>query len=302
MVPFSKPRRKRLLSHSRPPTTKRATSLSSRATRALIREHHTLQKKLHLALNVKNTQAAACLQTQMSSSGGLVRYQQASILGQSPERGGDSSRILLDWLQEALAISKKTGSTPLAQHKLRMLEVGALSVDNACSRSGFFDMTRIDLHSQHSEIETQDFMKRPPILADKLREEGFDIVSLSLVVNYVGDAMGRGEMLSRVSSFLKNNVIIQENMNLTETMKELTPSLFLVLPASCVTNSRYLDEDKLEDMMNTLGYLKVRRKMSHKLVYYLWKYRATADSTQCKSFYKKAIKQGASRNNFAIVL
>ena len=71
-----------------------------------------------------------------------------------------------------------------------MLEVGALRIDNACSRSGLLDVTRIDLHSQHPDIQTQDFMERPLPSASAFETEGFDILSLSIVFNYVGDSVG----------------------------------------------------------------------------------------------------------------
>ncbi len=88
----------------------------------------------------------------------------------------------------------------------RMLEVGALRVDNAASRSGLFTrVERIDLQAQQEGILTQDFMERPVPLLEigDGDEERFDVVSLSLVLNYVGDPVGRGDMLRRVGAFLR---------------------------------------------------------------------------------------------------
>ena len=179
--------------------------------------------------------------------------------------------------------------------KFRMLEVGALRTDNTCSKNGAFEMKRIDLHSQHSDIEEQDFMDLPFPTTEDLDEEGFDIVSLSLVVNFVGDPAQRGEMLKRVKGFLR------PCSRDGDEMREFFPALFLVLPAPCVTNSRYLDEEKLKSILEILGYTMAKRKLSSKLVYYLWRYEGSV-TENAKVFKKEEIRSGRSRNNFAIVL
>ncbi|KAL8752218.1 MAG: hypothetical protein Q9199_005896 [Rusavskia elegans] len=296
MAAKKKRRKPLLLSHTRPPSTDKTPSLSSQATRALIRKHHTLKKQLHTAASNGDIISTEKVQAQLQASGGLQKYQEASIRGQSSERGGDSSKVLMEWLSELILEHKRHDTTELG--RLRMLEVGALKVDNACSRSGIFDVTRIDLHSQHPNIQTQDFMQMPVPSPKMLDEDGFDVVSLSLVVNFVGDAFLRGEMLKRVSSFLRSS---------RETSKDEArssfPALFLVLPAPCVTNSRYLDEDRLEGIMISLGYVKTRRKLGKKLVYYLWRYEGIGTKeVQIVSFKKQEIRPGASRNNFSIVL
>jgi 25S rRNA (adenine2142-N1)-methyltransferase len=80
---------------------------------------------------------------------------------------------------------------------------------------------------------------------------------------------------------------------------ELFPSLFLVLPAPCVTNSRYLDEERLEGIMESLGYKLVKRKLSSKLIYGLWCLREEPRKVTWK---KEEIRSGKSRNNFAVVM
>ncbi|KAJ9628527.1 25S rRNA (adenine2142-N1)-methyltransferase [Taxawa tesnikishii (nom. ined.)] len=273
------------LSHGRPPAVhKPAASLSSKATRTLIRGHHQLNKALASAVRAGDEEVAASLRKQIEERGGLKSYQQASIQGQSDERGGDTSRVLLDWLREPLSALKNQG------FKLRMLEVGSLSVSNACSKSGFFDVARIDLNSQSEGIEQQDFMMRP---LPRSRDEAFDIISLSLVVNYVPDAPGRGQMLQRTCQFLRRVA-----MDLQDASK-FAPSLFLVLPAPCVTNSRYVDEALLTDVMNALGYTSIQRKLTSKLIYYLWRFDHAAAAKRL-SFPKREVNPGPTRNNFSI--
>lgn len=284
-----KQRRPQLLSSTRPQSIRSAPSLSSRRSRSVVRSHHVLRKQLCNAISKGNISEAQAVQAKIDASGGLPKYQEASIHGQSAQRGGDTSKVLMEWLTER-AEDERVPVT--IGGKLRMLEVGALRPDNACSRSGLFEMEMIDLHSQHPAIKEQNFMERPTCAAGDLDQEGFDIVSLSLVVNFVGDPAERGEMLRRVASFFRPYADHEES---------LFPSLFLVLPASCVTNSRYLDEERLNAIMQSLRYIRAKRKLSSKMVYYLWKYDAgkVGGSTV---FKKEEIRSGKSRNNFAIML
>lgn len=175
---------------------------------------------------------------------------------------------------------------------LAFLEVGALSTKNACSKSSLFRVTRIDLHSQHPEILSQDFMERP---IPTQEEDKFDVISLSLVLNYVPSPQQRGEMLRRTTMFLRH-----ANSN-TASNSPLFPCLFLVLPAPCITNSRYLDEGRLRGIMESLGYSQYRQKISSKLLYQLWIFRGQ-NARPVLTFKKEEVRGGKNRNNFAIVL
>lgn len=277
------------LSQGRPPQFKSTkASISRKAARTLINKHHTLEKRRQQAIRNGDQAAAAAASAEIAALGGLDRYQQASLLGQSKLRGGDSSTILLEWLTPFLSSRKKEPrSSPI-----RMLEVGALSTDNACSTSGYFDNVRIDLNSQEPGILKQDFMERP---LPSGPGESFDIISLSLVLNFVPDPASRGNMLRRTTEFLRNPSV-------APTQEEPYPSLFLVLPRSCVLNSRYCTEERLEQIMLSLGYFKAESKTTQKLVYYLWKLSTPSSSAQDRVFPKKEVKAGPKRNNFAIVL
>ncbi|KAF1983428.1 hypothetical protein K402DRAFT_338378 [Aulographum hederae CBS 113979] len=271
------------LAHGRPPHINKPTAtLSSKATRTLIRSHHQLHKAHAKALKEGDNLEASRIEEQIEKQGGLKSYQHASIIGQSVARGGDSSKTLLAWLKSELP-QTSPGSPPL-----RVLEVGALSPNNAISTAPGYAVTRIDLNSQHPDIKTQDFMERPVPLFDEKR---FDIVSLSLVLNYVPDAEGRGDMLRRTTEFL-----------LQDTPEKESSFLFLVLPAPCLTNSRYLDEKRLGEIMISLGYMRTNRKLTEKLIYYLWKYVPDRTKGSRRSFSKTEVNPGRSRNNFCVVL
>lgn len=286
----SKTRRpKKSLSRGRPPTAhKPQASLSSKATRGIIRTHHQLQKHLASALKTHDEKKIQALKKQIEANGGLTSYQKASITGQSNERGGDTSRQLMDWLGEGDAVPQS------AMQDLSMLEVGALSPNNACAKAGI-KMTRIDLKSNHLNIEEQDFMERPIPTRDSDR---FDIISLSLVLNYVPEPGARGEMLRRTCSFLKRSTV---DASSAERPLSIPPSLFLVLPKPCVINSRYLTEKHLEMIMVGLGFRQVQRKLSDKLYYSLWEYDPEA-TWKSHKVLKTVINPGRARNNFCIVL
>lgn len=285
-----KKRPQKSLAAGRPPlvTRPKPKSITRKATKAVINKHHLLEKRKQQAISKGDDAAVATIKAEIEALGGLEGYQQASLQGQREDRGGDSSRVLMQWLQQGLTSHKDASGRPL-----RMLEVGALSIQNACSQSGHFDIQRIDLNSQGEGISQQDFMERP---LPKDDSERFDIISLSLVLNFVPDPKGRGEMLRRTTQFLLAPGKYMESPLLNANF----PSLFLVLPAPCVTNSRYLDDNRLTAIMTALGYLKVTSKMTQRLVYYLWKKESINPVAKLR-FPKQEIRAGSTRNNFAVV-
>lgn len=275
------PRKKKPpITHGRPPLHKTKKPLSSKTTRSIIRNHHALSKRKTQAVGEGNERLAESIEQQISENGGLSLYQLASAIGQSADRGGDSSKVLVSWLRPA--IEELSNSS----EKLRILEVGALSTKNACSRVAAFHVDRIDLHAQEAGIVCQDFMKRP---LPTIPEDGYHVISLSLVLNFVPDPNGRGDMLRRLPKFLSDH----------QEFSDVLPCVFLVLPAPCVENSRYLTEDRLNEMMGSIGFSCIEWKRTPKLVYSLWKHNGPEKKAR---FKKEELRSGAKRNNFAIVL
>lgn len=289
------------LTAGRPPILQKPKSISRKATKTLINQIHTLEKRKQQAVQNGDKTTEMKLTAEIAALGGIGRYQEASLQGQRIDRGGDSSRVLMEWLKPVESELKASAT------RLRMLEVGALSTTNACSQSGIFAIHRIDLNSQGEGILQQDFMERPLPSDDNDR---FDIISLSLVLNFVPEPKGRGDMLLRTLDFLRPPPATSalglgmKVAGLKPGPEEFFPSLFLVLPAPCVSNSRYLDEDRLTSILASLGYWITRSKTTLKLVYYLLA--RTAETPPILSgksaFTKKELRSGASRNNFAIVL
>lgn len=288
-------KRQKVLSHGRPPASKPKERMTSLRSRTIIRTHHQLQKEHAIALKKGDTKLAANIAARIEQNGGIEVYQAASKQGQSKDRGGDSSHLLVQWLRDANVLGdEKTEGRELSsdsQSPLRCLEVGSLSIKNAISKyPKQIQMTRIDLNSQGVGIEKQNFMERP---LPSNTSETFDILSLSLVLNYVPDSTGRGEMLKRVSQFLRRT---QTPQGSTETS---LPVLFLVLPLPCVDNSRYLDEPLLLKIMTNLGFTLRREKKTTKLCYYLFSLTATSKRAKTP---KQKVRDGPAMNNFCIVV
>ena len=277
------------LKQGRPPLApKQQPTLSSKATSTAIRAYHDLNKQLAKARKANDQDKVVEILEEFNKQGNLEKYQAASLQGQANDRGGDSSKILMEWLDELKPTLKS------AKSKLKMLEVGALSTQNACSKSGLFDITRVDLEAKFEGITEQDFMQRPIPTYEK---EQFDIISLSLVLNYVPDAKDRGEMLKRTTQFLDKRA----PRTFSKELQDHFPALFLVFPASCIMNSRYMNEEQLTLMMASLGYVLLKRKQTAKLVYYLWLLRDRPVLKE-QNFAKREIYPGGGRNNFAVVL
>jgi len=282
-------RKRKDLTKGRPPTVKKPqASLSKRARQTLIRSHHQLSKMMRTAEQQGLDADAAELKQRIEQLGGLKSYQAASIQGQANDHGGDSSLVLMEWLNDI-----KPALASL-ESKVRLLEVGALSVKNACSKSGLFEIVRIDLNSQSDGILEQDFMERPLPQAEQDR---FDIVSLSLVLNFVPGPKDRGDMLKRTCQFLDRRA----SSSMPASLLDRFPVLFLVLPAACILNSRYMNEERLTRMMASLGYVALRRKVTDKLIYYLWSLRDEPVMEE-QDFKKTEIRSGHTRNNFSVVL
>jgi 25S rRNA (adenine2142-N1)-methyltransferase len=280
---------KQNISKGRPPlASKPKPTISKEAARKTISSVHNINKNLAKAKAKGDDKEVENLKKSLDKVGGIAAYQAASLQGQANDRGGDTSIVLVEWLKDL-----KPNITA-SKTKLRMLEIGALSVKNECSKSGMFDITRIDLNSQGKGIEQQDFMERP---VPKYEKDKFDIVSCSLVLNFVPLPQDRGEMLKRICLFLDQRA----PRSMAKELQANFPALFLVLPVACVNNSHFLNEERLTLIMDSLGFVVLRRKETDKLVYYLWLLR-DQPSPEKQKFPKKEIKTGGKHNNFAIVL
>lgn len=248
------------------------------------------------------------LEAEIAATGGLSTYQLASTQGQANHRGGDTSRVLVEWLRSMsdTELTLKANVRNQAERKpnydmLRLLEIGALSTRNACSSLPWLDVKRIDLQScDKSGIEEIDFMEMP---IPSEPSSKYHIISLSLVLNYVADPSERGDMLARLPVFMEGKSISQGHLSHASPSNVLLPLLFLVLPLACISNSRYLTETRFTEIMYTLGFRFIKKKESSKLYYSLWTHTGSSrQTTSLPLFKKEELRPGKSRNNFCIIL
>ena len=100
-------KRQKTLSHGRPPVSKPKERMTSERSRTIIRTHHRLQKEHAAALKKGDASSAQEIARAIEKNGGIKMYQAASKQGQAKDRGGDSSKLLVDWLQQSRVLDPK---------------------------------------------------------------------------------------------------------------------------------------------------------------------------------------------------
>ncbi|CEL55365.1 UPF0657 nucleolar protein [Rhizoctonia solani AG-1 IB] len=280
------------ITQSNPSSTRpRLDSAKPKSTRTLIRRFHVLIKRRAILEKRQNKYGDGIsssstelkdIEAEMEAMGGLEAYQSMSAIGQGKDRGGGSESVLIGWMRE-LGMHKSDG-------KVRLLEVGALKHDNYGSCESWVACSPIDLRSRHPEIREQDFLK----LDVGENKDRWDVVSLSLVVNFVPDAKDRGKMLSIARDILRPPGSSGDG-----------GLLFLVLPTPCVANSRYMTSTHLVSVCTQLGFTLIRDrcKPGGKVAYWLFSRSDKPTGTGDTNFTKKTVlREGSDRNNFSILL
>lgn len=248
------------------------SSSTPRTSRTVIRKFHTLLKQQKSAQGDTLTS----INHELEKLGGLEKYQHMSCIGQGTDRGGGSEKVLVGWM-------KQMG---WADQKHRLLDVGAVKPDNYHSCASWIDVTPIDLHSRHPSILEQDFL----CMDQERHREAWDIISLSLVLNFVPDGKDRGRVLVQAHSMIRPGGLC-----------------FLALPLPCVNNSRYMTLEHLRELMNAIGFsqLEERWKPGGKMIYWLYEKQSPplAEKRAGEHFgRKKVLRLGRNRNNFHIIL
>lgn len=271
---------------------------------------HELNKQAQAAQAAGNGAEEERISAELHKLGGLAAYQSFSRKSENLS-GFNASRWVVQQLAasglkppltatscqtapDAAAVAMTTD--PHTSSKLRLLDVGALE-RNFLRESQWIDATAIDLHSQNEHIMEMDFLEFPVGGSgssnggegDKsdgpLFSGPFDVVCLSLVLNFMGDAASRGAALEKAAALLKPG-----------------GHVFVVLPTACVDNSRYCTTGLLEQIMESIGFSTVCTKASSKLLFLMCQLTDVAAHTapDRQRFAKRLIKQGKSRNNFCI--
>ncbi|TFY83216.1 hypothetical protein EWM64_g797 [Hericium alpestre] len=276
-----KARKRKAAVTQQPSANEPTTSSTPRSSRTLIRRFHVLLKQQsqlqHELPTSSNSETLAAIATEIEELGGLSAYQQMSSIGQGSDRGGGSEKVFVGWLKEL-------GWDDVAHGKKhRLLEVGALKPDNYAPYSAWLDVQPIDLRSRHPSIIEQDFL----LMDAEEHREKWDLISLSLVVNFVADAKDRGRML-----------------RLAHTMLRAEGLLFLALPLPCVSNSRYTTPEHLTALMAAIGFIQLRErwKPGGKMAYWLYRKTVPEANQDADCFLKKNVLRQGNRNNFCILL
>ncbi|XP_054753468.2 uncharacterized protein LOC129259191 isoform X2 [Lytechinus pictus] len=162
--------------------------------------------------------------------------------------------------------------------KLCLLDVGALQ-ENYSKQSKWLDAEAIDLNPQCEGIIKSDFFDFKVGESDV-----YDIIVLSLVLNFVSSPSQRGEMLKRCQTLCR-----QEG------------HIFIMLPRACLDNSRYFDHTLFEQMMESLNFDLVAKHDSKKLSFLMFR-KAEKRKEGKTSFHKREVRNGTRCNNFCIVM
>lgn len=303
---------------------------------ALIREFHTLEKKLaavatdpSLCNEADREARRAALRQEQEALGGLDAYQIASLSGESTAAYAQFSAA--EWVIEELSGKPLTATHKSAQRMepvplpggpdhpdvpaLQLLDVGAIvnhyppepepkpRATTGALRSHStlgptlpggrqLHITSIDLNPRGKGVLRANFFEfaeqQLKLPRDASSGGRYDVIVLSLVMNFVGDPAMRGIMIRRCEELLAEGGL-----------------LFLVLPEPCLYNSRYLKFGVFETIMRTCGLpiLPGGWKRTSKLFFALCRRTNNcAEREPPRAFRKKLLRTGGGMNNFCITL
>jgi 25S rRNA (adenine2142-N1)-methyltransferase len=222
------------------------------------------------------------LQAQIDNIG-IDKYQMASRAGESKNGGVDCSA----WVSLEIAGSWPQGRSH--PDSLSLLDIGAIVPRFSSSLPGgrgiTLDVTSIDLNPQDpsGHVERADFFNFA-VAAEK-NGATFDVLVLSLVLNFVPLPSNRGKMLSLAHRIASSGGL-----------------LFLVLPLACLTNSRYCDEALLANILAAVGWSVTKASHTDKLARFVCKKAVSLPGKAEHAHVRRIIRGGASRNNFLVLL
>ncbi|KAF9519449.1 hypothetical protein BS47DRAFT_1288456, partial [Hydnum rufescens UP504] len=175
----------------------------------------------------------------------------------------------------------------------RAFPAGALKPDNYDRYRSWISNTPIDLRSRHPLIKQQDFLQ-----IDVATNAGqWHMLSLSFVLNFVLQARDRGE----------------NHPGDVSDSRQLRTLSDIVLPLPYVQNSRYLDFQRLTQILAAVGFsiVKERHKQGGKLIYVLCRAEQLSvsgeqthlgEETLPSELTAKRTLRTGDRNNFVILL
>lgn len=171
-------------------TTSSAKAVKKKVHQQFISTFHTLQKRLAQAKINGDISLQQELQKEMDDMGGLTMYQQMSKRGEKVHKDYNTAT----WISQQLTDFKNN------ETKLKLLDVGALNFNYP---QKWIDCTSIDLNSQlSSRVLKKDFFKIEED-EDETLKGPYDVICLSLVINFVGLPKLRGDMLKQCRRYVR---------------------------------------------------------------------------------------------------
>ena len=146
-------------------------------------------------------------------------------------------------LPATAAHAPQGAALPDAQ-RLRLLDVGALA-ENYKAEAGWIRARAIDLNSQTPAVARADFFDEP-------LQPPLDVLSLCLVMNFVGDPKRAGQMLWKAAAHLRRGGL-----------------LAVMVPRACVDNSRYCTDALFQQALQHVGFAVVTVDHSARLARYM---------------------------------
>ncbi|GAA5939704.1 hypothetical protein JCM1841_002948 [Sporobolomyces salmonicolor] len=270
---------------------------------ALIRAYHAIEKQL-ASPGLTDPEERKKLVKKQEELGGLAAYQAASVHGGDKSRGGESSKWLIKQIKELkigledkgkgkekvkvepTIVDGKKVWPKIERRELRLLDVGAIA-GTAYADWPWISTVSIDLNPQAPHVLPYNFFDYP---VPKTDDDKFDVVALSLVMNFEGSLVNRGHMLLHAHSYLRPSA-------------SLGGYLYIVLPLQCLTNSRYLSHDHFRSILASTGWDVIKQHDSAKLTYWLVRQKeADADGKRGdgKVWKREEVRAGVHRNNFTV--
>lgn len=282
------------------------TFSSTSESLAVIAAYHTAEKRLKQLVTDRSISAEERerkrteIEQEKRRLGGLETYQRASMYG-AASSGYTCSRSIVPLIKKHLPRRHDDNTKPF------VLDIGAIDHQYEDFESQLVVLP-IDLNPQHEKVVRADFFnfaremiqtQRVPTCAtsvlceDRLHQSHFDVVIMSLVLNFVGDPRERGQMLALASRLMRVGGL-----------------LFVSLPSACLANSRYMDNDRFQGLVCSLGYEVVNVSISKKI--YLGTFRlrkafetydASRGTFRFKNEFRRVhLRRGDKRNNFCVML
>ena len=270
----------------------------------LIRDFHVIEKRI-AALDrdpkfsgdpEARARERTRLEAKLTSLGGIDAYQKASLSGERQFSFNSAHWVLDELCERRVQIKEQLlekGTKPVCT----LLDVGAIKnkydpkiEPRVRQLTSIFPLqtTSIDLNPQDKTVIKANFLD----FARGQSPGSFNVVVLSLCINFEGNPAKRGEMLRQAAHLLPEGGLC-----------------FVLLPAPCIENSRYMNLNLFLKTMRVVGLElaehPVSKQPSHKTagkLFYAVACKRAAIAQPHIAIKRTLCRGGKHRNNFCIIV